>query len=164
MLSNAPIQNQGINKHSSQNQIVISNILSNNGLSSSISSSSTGGPQQIYGTTQQQNVGISGTFNTGTKCPSTNFLKTATTAFTTTTTNKSSAKLTQCNSNKQINNNKETPEATTRQKFRLTGTALSSTSKRNNLNSAGGGTTLSNNSQGNTIQNSQTNIQGLPQN
>ncbi|CDW71894.1 UNKNOWN [Stylonychia lemnae] len=163
LFSNAPIQNQAINKHQSQNQIVISNILSNNALSSSISSSSTGGPQQIYQNGQQQNNCISGTFNTGTKCPSTNFLKTATTAFTTTTTNKSSAKLTQCNSNKQINNNKETPEATTRQKLRLTGTALSSTSKRNNMNSAGCGTTLSNNSQGNTIQNSQTNIQGLPQ-
>lgn len=74
--------------------------------------------------------------------------KTATTAaFTTSTTNKSSAKLTQCNSNKQICSGgkglvsqgtanslgtKETPEASSRQKLRLTGTALSSTSKRNN--------------------------------
>lgn len=95
-------------------------------------------------------ISSNGTFMTGTKCPSSNFLRTATTgqtAFTSTTTTKSSAILTQCNSNKQINGSgnvksKETPETTARQKIRLAGSALSSTNKRNAHNT-GPFTTLS---------------------
>ena len=114
-------------------QIIINNLLGGGtaaALTSSISSgSNNGGQNNAFAT-------AFGTFTTGNKCPSSNFLRTATTAFTTTTTAKSSAILTQCNSNKQITANKETPEAISRQKVRLVGTALSSTGKRQ-LNSAG---------------------------